>query len=112
MSTTIRRQLIVADQPGVWTVEARASVFRVNDELGLGLPIADAYESIAGLILHQLRRLPERGKRSLVGDMTLRVIKARTGLSRRSSFCAAETLEARQIGRQQAGGGTSRMTGV
>ncbi len=68
--------LIVADQPGVWTVEAKVSVERVNDELGLGLPTDDSFESIAGLILHKLRRLPNEGDTVLVGDVTLRITKA------------------------------------
>ena len=67
---------IVADQPGVWTVEAKVSVERVNAELGIDLPEDDSYESIAGLILHQLRRLPDEGETVLVGDVTLRITKA------------------------------------
>ncbi len=70
------QSLIVADQPGVWTVEAKVSVERINDELGTKLPEDDAYESIAGLILHELRRLPREGETVLVGDVTLRIIKA------------------------------------
>ncbi|MCP4446010.1 MAG: HlyC/CorC family transporter [Myxococcales bacterium] len=68
--------MIVADQPGVWTVEAKVSVDRVNDELGTSLPEDDSYESIAGLILHQLRRLPREGETVLVGEVTLRIVKA------------------------------------
>jgi len=68
--------LIVAERPGVWSVEAKASVERVNHELGLRLPEDDSYESIAGLILHELRRLPTEGETVLLGDVTLRVVKA------------------------------------
>jgi CBS domain containing-hemolysin-like protein len=68
--------LIVADQPGVWTIQAKASVARVNDELKISLPEDDAYESLAGLILHRLRRLPAEGETLVVDEFTLRVTAA------------------------------------
>ena len=68
--------LIVADQPGVWTIQAKASVARVNAELKISLPEEDSYESIAGLILHHLRRLPSTGESLVVGEFTLRVTEA------------------------------------
>ncbi len=68
--------LIVAERPGVWTIEAKASVERINDELGMTLPEEDSYESIAGLVLHKLRRLPKEGETLLLGEVTVRITKA------------------------------------
>jgi CBS domain containing-hemolysin-like protein len=68
--------MIVADQPGVWTILAKASVERVNAELRIALPVEDSYESLAGLILHHLRRLPTTGESVVVGEFTLRVTEA------------------------------------
>jgi CBS domain containing-hemolysin-like protein len=68
--------LIVAERPGVWSIEARASVERVNDELGLDLPEGDDYESLGGLILHRLRRIPDEGESVVEGGVTLRVTEA------------------------------------
>lgn len=68
--------LIVAEQPGVWTIQAKASVQRINKELKVALPEDDAYESLAGLILYRLRRLPQVGDSLVVGDLTLRVTEA------------------------------------
>ncbi len=67
---------IINERPGVWTVVAKAAVERINEELGTKLPEHDEYESVAGLILHKLRRLPEVGETVILGDITLRVTKA------------------------------------
>ncbi len=63
-------------RPGVWVIGARTSVERINDELGLSLPEDDEYESLGGLLLHKLRRLPKEGESLVVGDLTLRITKA------------------------------------
>ena len=49
---------IRAEKPGVWKIEARTSVARVNAELDLKLPESDDYETIAGLLIERLRRIP------------------------------------------------------
>ena len=66
---------ILQERPGVWRVTARTSVARVNEELSLGLPEGDDYESLAGLILHRLKRIPRPGSSIVEGGVTLRVIK-------------------------------------
>lgn len=63
-------------RPGVWVVGARSSIERVNSEIGSSLPEDDQYESIGGLLLHRLRRLPREGESLVVGELTLRVTKA------------------------------------
>ncbi len=68
--------LIVAERPGVWNIQAKASVEKVNEELQLDLPIGDEYESIAGLMLHMMRRLPATGETLVLGDLKLRVSQA------------------------------------
>ena len=65
---------IVQERPGVWQVEARTSVERVNQELGLDLPEGEDYETLAGLILHHQKRIPTAGESVVVGGVTLRVL--------------------------------------
>ena len=60
-------------RPGVWRLEARTSVERVNLELDFDLPESDEYETVAGLVLERLRRLPEAGETLEVGNVTIRV---------------------------------------
>ena len=43
-------------------VEAQMRVDEINDLLDIALPEDDAYETIAGLILYRLRRIPESGE--------------------------------------------------
>lgn len=63
--------------PGVWRVEARTSVERLNEELGLELPEnAEEYESVGGLILERLKRIPQRGESFRVGSVTIEVVGA------------------------------------
>src|SRR5262249_2359050 len=46
---------IRAERPGVWRVEARTSVARINAELDVELPESEDYETIAGLLIERLR---------------------------------------------------------
>ena len=64
------------ERPGVWRIEARTSVERINQELKVALPESDDYESIAGLVLEQLKRIPQPGETLLVGNLTIRVLSA------------------------------------
>ncbi|NOZ48833.1 MAG: HlyC/CorC family transporter [Chloroflexi bacterium] len=45
----------------IYEVDAQLRVDEINDALGTALPEADEYETVAGLILHQLRRIPTIG---------------------------------------------------
>jgi CBS domain containing-hemolysin-like protein len=67
---------IRAERPGVWRVEARTSVERLNAELELGLPESDDYETIAGLVIERLRRIPDRGEVLTFGAVTVEVVGA------------------------------------
>ncbi len=64
------------ERPGVWRVEARTSVERINEELGLELPESDEYETIAGLVIERLRRIPEPNESVVIGAVTVRVVSA------------------------------------
>jgi magnesium and cobalt exporter, CNNM family len=67
---------IRAERPGVWRVEAKTSVARLNTELELGLPESEDYETIAGLLIEKLRRIPDRGETLTFGGLTVEVIEA------------------------------------
>ena len=47
---------------GVYELDAQMRVNEINEALELTLPEDDAYETVAGLILHQLRRIPAVGE--------------------------------------------------
>jgi magnesium and cobalt transporter len=61
----------------VWRIEARTAVARVNAELDLGLPENDEdYETIAGLLIHRFRRIPDRGETLSLATVVIEVIAA------------------------------------
>ena len=67
---------IRAEKPGTWRVEARTTVARLNTELELGLPESDDYETIAGLLIEKLRRIPDRGETVNIGGATIEIAAA------------------------------------
>ncbi len=67
---------IRAERPGVWRVEARTSVARLNAELELTLPESDDYETIAGFLIEKFRRIPDKGETLALPGMVIEVIAA------------------------------------
>jgi CBS domain containing-hemolysin-like protein len=67
---------IKLERAGVWRVEARTSVARLNSELDLGLPEHDDYETIAGLLIQKFRRIPDRGETLSLPGSVLEVVAA------------------------------------
>ncbi len=55
-------------------LDALTRVDEVNDLLEIDLPEDDAYETLAGLILYKLRRIPKVGEAIDVGDFRLKVL--------------------------------------
>ena len=69
------KPLIRKISEGIYELDAQLHVDDINEELGLTLPEDDAYETVAGLILHQLRRIPARGEEVETDEYTLRVLE-------------------------------------
>lgn len=56
-------------------IDAQMRVEEANETLRLGLPESDEYSTIAGYILHHLRRIPKEGEQLTVGNLQLTVIQ-------------------------------------
>lgn len=67
---------IKSERPGVWRVEARTQVARVNSELHLALPESDSYETLAGLLIERLRHIPSAGESLAISGVVIEVIDA------------------------------------
>ena len=67
---------IRTEKPGVWRVEAKTAVARLNAELELGLPESDDYETIAGLLIEKFRRIPNKGETLAVGGLNVEIVAA------------------------------------
>jgi putative hemolysin len=54
-------------------VDAQLRIEEINEELKTDLPEHDAYETLAGLILYHLQRIPDNGERLTLGHVQLTV---------------------------------------
>ncbi|HET9627619.1 MAG TPA: hemolysin family protein [Kofleriaceae bacterium] len=68
--------VIRAERPGVWRVEARTPVARLNAELDVGLPESEDYETVAGYLIEKLRHIPGKGEALSLPHVTIEVIAA------------------------------------
>jgi putative hemolysin len=67
---------IRAEKPNVWRIEARTSVARVNKELDIKLPESDDYETLAGLLIEKLRRIPAVGEVLPIAGHQIEIVQA------------------------------------
>jgi hypothetical protein len=72
----LTRMAFRAERPGVWRVEARTAVGRLNAELDLGLPESDDYETVAGLLIEKFRRIPDKGESLAIGPLIIEIVAA------------------------------------
>lgn len=69
------RELYRRVAPGVFLVSARAPVVEVNERFGWNLPQGE-YETLAGLLLERLGRVPKPGDVVAAGRVRLEVVRA------------------------------------
>ena len=67
---------IEQERPGVWRIQARTAIDRINSELGVELPESEDYETIGGLLLEHFHRIPKTGESMVTGPLTVRVLEA------------------------------------
>jgi putative hemolysin len=60
--------------PGLWRILARTRVAQVNQALGLELPEGEDYETLGGLILDRLKRIPKEGDSLRLGPATITIV--------------------------------------
>jgi len=71
----VRETLIRQIDDDLFMVDGRAEIDAVEDALRLDLPEGD-YNTMAGLVLQALGRIPEPGDEAVVGPLELRVVSA------------------------------------
>jgi putative hemolysin len=67
---------IQKDRDGSYRIQARTSISQLNKELSLQLPESEDYESLAGLLLDQLKHIPRVGEKVRLGQVELTVSAA------------------------------------
>jgi putative hemolysin len=71
----VREALVRVIDDGLFMIDGRAEIDTVEDALGIDIPEGD-YNTIAGLVLRALGRIPEAGDEVVVGKLEIRVISA------------------------------------
>jgi putative hemolysin len=69
-------ELVSKEGPYAYRIVGKAPVDRVNNLLKVNLPLSEDYESIAGLVLDHVRRIPPVGHELELGKLALTVTKA------------------------------------
>jgi magnesium and cobalt exporter, CNNM family len=62
--------------PGLWRVLAKTSIAQLNETMKIKLPEGEDYETIAGLVLDKLKRIPREGETLRLGPVTITIIGA------------------------------------
>ncbi|PQO26874.1 hemolysin family protein [Blastopirellula marina] len=57
-------------------VQGRAHIDDVNEELGLDLPVGDDYDTLAGMVISHLQRIPKMGDKIRIDDVEIVVLAA------------------------------------
>jgi CBS domain containing-hemolysin-like protein len=60
---------------GAYEIDAQTRVDEVNEALKLDLPASPDYETLAGFLLFQIRRIPKQGEVIAYGDLRFTVVK-------------------------------------
>ncbi|MCX6029660.1 MAG: hemolysin family protein [Chloroflexi bacterium] len=60
---------------GVFEIDAQTRVDEVNEALKLDLPTSPDYETVAGFLLFQIRRIPKHGETIVYDDLRFTVLK-------------------------------------
>lgn len=66
--------MIVRRDDGSWLVAGALPIDTLMETVPLPLPADPAYHTVAGLVLHELRRMPKIGERVRVGDWLIEVV--------------------------------------
>ncbi|MDO1558779.1 hemolysin family protein [Brevundimonas sp. 2R-24] len=66
---------IVPDGEGAWLVDGRTDLDELSEILGEDFGESDGFHTVAGLILHQLSRIPDQGEVLQVGRFEVEVLE-------------------------------------
>ncbi len=73
----------IDESTGEVEAEGRATIDQINRAMGWELPISDDYDTIAGLVIHQLGEIPSEGKSIEIEHIRIVVLRANSRQIRR-----------------------------
>lgn len=62
-------------EPGVYEFSGRCEITEINERFDLDIPEDDAYQTIAGYILHTLGTIPANGESVMVGRFRMEILR-------------------------------------
>ncbi len=66
---------IIADRDGAWRVKATTELARFDETFGTNY-VKEDQDTVGGLVLSRLGRLPKRGEQILIDELTFKVLRA------------------------------------
>jgi CBS domain containing-hemolysin-like protein len=69
------RQLYQPLEDGSYLMDARMELDHIREKLGLEFPEGD-FETLGGLVLHLMKKIPDPGEKTSIGNLELTVLKA------------------------------------
>ena len=67
--------MVVPEQGDSWRVDALTRIEDLNEELGTAFSDAE-YDTVGGLVMHELGRLPRKGESLVLEGMRITVLRA------------------------------------
>lgn len=61
--------------PGIFEISGRCEIAYINEQLGLDLPEDDAYQTLAGYILHTTGTIPAENDTVMIGELRFDILK-------------------------------------
>jgi CBS domain containing-hemolysin-like protein len=65
---------IVEQDNHTFIVQAQTDVEFINEQIGLGLPIMEDYQTLGGFLMFYLQKIPEEGEQFYYGDLEVKVL--------------------------------------
>jgi CBS domain containing-hemolysin-like protein len=65
---------IVEQDNHTFIVQAQTDVEFINEQIGLGLPMMEDYQTLGGFLMFYLQKIPEEGEQFYYGDLEVKVL--------------------------------------
>ncbi len=71
----VKSNFIKREGEGLFVLSGRVEIDHLNELYHLGLPVSDAYSTVAGYLLHHTQRFPKTYETVIIGKYTFKILK-------------------------------------
>lgn len=82
--------------PGIYEFSGRCEIAELNERFGLDFPEDDAYQTIAGYILHETGTIPGEGETVMLGEQRFDIVKKSANRLELIRFTRSAVAEAKE----------------